>query len=120
MWLLALKYKTPIIISLILLSIVGYIWFLNSTITELEENIKGKEVQIVEYLGTIELQNAGILEEKRQSTEREVKAAKQLELVQKSVEVYKTKAAKLLVVAPSNPDNLCESANNLINQELSK
>lgn len=113
------------ILSIVVISGICYIEFLKIKRNELMTEKRSLEVQLsisegnVKQLGNaIDIQNSAIKKIKNDADEKQIRDQKELQKAKKVADYYKGRADDILKSVPSNPENMCLSAEDLINQEI--
>lgn len=114
------KYWKYIVLVLIVCAVWFYHHHLTSTIASQKITIVEQQAQITALSGALKKQNDAIEQMKNDAAAAEAAGKKAIEKAKAQAQVYKRRADDLRKIKPAFPEDLCRSANELINQELSK
>lgn len=116
-------YAKLIAAAVIVAAVIGgflYVKHLQSSVAELEQTLAVKEASIKQLSASIDAQNLAIEELKKDGDRRLALAA--AELAKAKAETARARAAADVIykVRPSDPNNMCKSALDLINAGVPK
>ena len=91
---------------------------LNTEIKALDYRLKDSQANVKSLSKALDDQNKAVDELKKEADERLAKKQTELQAAKKDAKKYKDRADAILNTPPSNPNNMCESAETLINKEI--
>lgn len=109
-----------IIIALVIIGAILWVRNLMSTVESQKKTIAQNEVVIADLGGKIELQNAAVDQLKKDADAREQLGKQAVAAAEAKARINKQRADQLAAAVPQFPDDLCRSANALINEEIRK
>jgi hypothetical protein len=104
----------------LVLAILGGAWKIHHTIQSLKTQVTTLTSERDDARVKVKLQNSAIELMAEQEKARTLKANEDLAKAQTESKTHKDTSKTILATQPSNPQDLCSSANELINQELKK
>lgn len=107
-----------IALALLIMSAIGYVWHLRSTVASQKITIAQQVGKINSLASDIKLQNDAVDQMKKDSDARLAVAKKALEAAQQQAKLHNQRATDINKSTPSVPTDLCKSASDLIDQEL--
>lgn len=113
-----LKFWKQIVIVLVILGAVWWVRNLYTTVQEQKETIIKLEVVIKTQTDLINEQNAAVDKLKTDTDERLAAAKIAIAAAQAKAKVNKQRAVNINKAVPKFPNDLCRSADALINEEL--
>lgn len=91
---------------------------LKTEIKALDYRLKDSQANVKSLSKALDDQNRAVDDLKKEADERLAKKQAELLAAKKDAKKYKDRADEILNTPPSNPNNMCESAETLINKEI--
>jgi predicted negative regulator of RcsB-dependent stress response len=113
-----LRFWKQIVIALVVLGAVWWVRNLYTTVQEQEITIATQQTTIKSLSDSIEEQNKAVQKLKTDSDARLAAANVALAAAQAKVKVNKQRAVDIGKATPKFPNDLCRSADSLINEEI--